>query len=297
MVTHEASSQAAQAIEDGNASTVDSLVIANGSLTSRNVLGPFVHGLIDVAEKNGRALEITTYDDPFTGSSAYGQSYRTERYLRVIRHVRDTRQPDPESPLFLAGQSRGWLTVVQAAEEVVGQQKLGGITGIAPVGHTPMDITVCPKDVAHVLALTAAELLDKRTVFRFGHYARAAKLAMAHNAVSHTIGNAIGDWPPAQALRAASLPLFAEAQEILTTDVTKNVVGLSQQLGHAVVLAACKYDTYAPGQKVIDRIMAEPGFAGRAIIMDTAHNGPLLDRRLILPLYELLVPERPISDS
>lgn len=284
-VTHTATTQAAEAIERGRAQDVRQLIIANGAFTGRAALRPLVEGIIGLAEVSARKLEVTIYDDPRTGSRAYGQSYRTERFVHVVDHVRERHSLDTDKPVHLAGHSRGWITLVQAASASYKDQRIDSLTGIGPVGHTPRDIEVSPKHVLHVLGLTAGELTDRRGWQRDGH-ARAAKIGIAANAIAHTIGNGLSSFTvnPLEIARRSSMPLFQEVQEILTTDITPEVVELSQSIGSVSVLA-CRYDRYAPGERIARRFAAEPDFAGQVIMLDTPHVGPLLDSRLVPDIY------------
>lgn len=290
-VTHTATPQAARAIERGRAQSVRQLIIANGSFTGRSVLRPLVEGLIGAAGQAGKKLEVTTYDDPRTGSRAYGQSYRTERFMCVMDHVRRHRALDTDQPINLAGQSRGWLTLVQAAAAAHKDQRIDSLTGMAPVGHTPRNIQVNTHDVMHVLGLTFGELTDKRAQQRDAH-ARTVKKGIAANAIAHSLGNGFSEFTlnPLEVIKRSTLPMFNEVHEILTTDITPEVVDLSHNVG-AVTLLACRYDRYAPGERIVERFADEPDFAGQVVLLDTPHNGLLLDSQLVSQVYEYTMGE------
>ena len=285
MVTHTATRQAVAAIENGRARDVDELVFANGSFTSRKVLEPLVEGVVALAEQSGRKLEVTTYDDPLTGSRAYGQAYRTERYAHVINHLLRHRRLDTDHPISFAGQSRGWLTIMGMVPDLQGKQELGRLTGMAPVGHTPREIDINTHDVLHVLGMTFGELTDKHANQKDRH-ALAVKFGILGNAIRHTAGNAlaVGDFNPLHMIHNASYPLFQEVQEILTTDVTDVAVEASQHAG-ALTLLAWEDDRDAPGRRIQERFAGIPEFAGSVVLMDTAHNGSLLDKELVPELY------------
>lgn len=289
-VTHTATTQAAEAIENGRAQDVRHLIIANGAFTGRAALRPLVDGLIGMAEQTSKKLEITMYDDPRTGSRAYGQSYRTERFMHVVDHVRQRHSLDTDLPVHLAGHSRGWLTLVQTAVATYKDQRIGSMTGMAPVGHTPKDLVINAHDVMHVVGLTAGELTDKRA--GQGKHARAAKRGLAANAIAHTIGNGLSPFTlnPMEVIRRSSLPLFKEVHEILTTDITQEVVDLSQHVG-SVTIMACRYDRYAPGERIATRFASEADFAGQVLMFDTPHNGLLLDSTLVPEVYGHVVGE------
>jgi hypothetical protein len=283
-VTHTATTQAAEAIEKGRAQDIRQLIIANGAFTGRAALRPLVEGLIGIAGASGKKLEVTTYDDPRTGSRAYGQSYRTERFAHVVDHVRERHSLDTDHPVNLAGQSRGWLTLVQAAAATYKDQRIDSLTGMAPVGHTPRNLQVNTHDVMYVVGLTAGELTDKRA--GQGKHARATKRGLAANAIAHTIGNGFSPFTvnPMEMVRRSSLPLFQEVHEILTTDITPEVVELSKNVGSVTILA-CQHDRYAPGERIAQRFANEPGFAGQVVMLDTPHNGLLMDSRLVPEVY------------
>lgn len=288
-VTHTATPAAARAIEDGQSHGVQEIIMANGSFTGRAVLAPLVENMIDLAHRAGRKLEITTYDDPLTGQSAFRQDARTERFRHVIDHVRTGRRLGEDYPLSLAGQSRGWLSVVGAAIEGCKAERFGRLTGLAPVGHTPHHIEINRHDVTAVLGMTWGELTDEHANQK-DRYALKAKLGIARNAVVHTVGNSIAahDLRPGHAVRNATLPLFREVHEILTTDITDEVVALSNLPGTDVTLFACRHDRYAPGEAIIERFAAIPEFAGQTVLADEAHNSVLLDRHLVPDLYGII---------
>lgn len=295
VVTHTATTEAARAIGRGHTTEVRQLVMANGSFTGRAVLAPLVEGMVQLAERSGQKLEITTYDDPLTGSRAYGQSYRTERYLHVLEHVRRHRQLDTDHPVSLAGQSRGWLTVMGAVMDRYKTEQLGTVTGLAPVGHTPRDIQINMHDVTHVLGMTWGELTDPRANQHDWH-ALTVKANIARNALVHTLGN-VHHRNPWALLQDATMPFMQEVQEILTADITKDVVTASRQLGSALTLVACKYDRYAPGDEIVERFGALPEFAGRVVLLDVPHNGSLLDQHLVPELYGIMLPTVPAQMS
>jgi len=245
-----------------------------------------VDGLVAAAAQAGKKLEVTTYDDPRTGNRAYGQSYRTERFMCVVDHVRQQHSLDTDKPVHLAGQSRGWLTLVQAAAAIHKDQRIDSLIGMAPVGHTPRDIQVNTHDVMHVLGLTVGELTDRRAQQRDAH-ARAVKKGIAANAIAHSLGNGFSEFTlnPLEVVRRAALPMFNEVHEILTTDITPEVIELSRNVG-TVTLLACRYDRYAPGERIVERFANEPDFAGQVLLLDTPHNGLLLDSQLVPSVYE-----------
>lgn len=295
-VTHTTTPAAARAIENGRATEVTELIMANGSFTGRAVLAPLVEGMVRLAANANHPLEVTTYDDPLTGSNAYGQSYRIERYLHVLDHIRSHRGLDTDHPVSLAGQSRGWLTVMGAVMDRHKQERLGTVTGLAPVGHTPRDIQINVHDVMRVLGMTWGELTDPRAD-QHDRHALAVKANIAKNAIVHTLGNGAHHRNPLSALHDALWPFMQEVQEILTTDITKDVVTASGTLGQALTLAPCRYDRYAPGEKIVSRFGALPEFAGRVVLLDVPHNGSLLDQHLVPELYGIMLPTVPAQRS
>ena len=238
------------------------VAFVNGLFEGRDMWRPAVSRMARIALRRGDGFEGFTYDEPRTGSSAYAQDYRTERLLRVAERVVHIDHDD--TPVVLSAHSRGWITSVIAAPELLESQHITSLVGTGVAGHTP-------RSPESVTVRSVAEL-TRQEVTRLGIGGLSMLGALLESAAPHMLTN----------LWASS----TEIATIMTTDITADAVDLSKHM--PVEVWACLRDPYCPGAEVIDHLR-DGGFAGTITAIDTCHNGPLVDPRLSEPLYDYML--------
>lgn len=254
------------------------VVVANGYLEDATVLQASAEALIHRAEQEGQPMQITLHDSPMVGARAYGLSYRTERYERVVDHV-----THGELPVRLSGHSWGLPQVV-----TVGHNRLANglsvesVTGINPNGLTPVRI-----NPASVVDMLYKGVLEARLQAKLLAECDVTAVRLGRNALTHILSNIPG--------------AVIEGYDILTHDFVQDAVDLHGKLkadgASRMKIVGSSLDGVCPSG-IMRKNLIDAGFPEEDFVeLETCHGGPLIDPELVGPIYNAVLLRRTDSSA
>jgi pimeloyl-ACP methyl ester carboxylesterase len=228
------------------------IIIANGWIANARTSGRIARGLVDAAQGN---IRVTVYDDPLVGTSAYGQSYKTERLVRTAQAI--------DTPLTLLGHSRGWLSAVDASADLVECGHVRALAGLTPMGHNEMRqlrIGQTATRVGKEIIASVSTISDAGSIAIIG--------AVGYRGLVHV----------SDRLRQA----MRELEEVLCRDVTPLTVDLSSKVPTTIITGA--RDFMVPTDQ-LQAHLSSNGYRGMFAVTPTTHVGAVSDMRAMAATY------------
>ncbi|HEX3568990.1 MAG TPA: hypothetical protein VHT70_04940 [Candidatus Saccharimonadales bacterium] len=235
-------------------------VIATGWCGGNGTTRGLATGMVRAAVRSGRHdFAVVTYDDPVVGSSAYGQSYKSERFAALAERFAGAR------PVTAIGHSRGWLSVAETGKRLVSDEAIDAAIGLTPIG-------------------LQSSRTRKQTVRALGY-----ELAMGTPSMRRLQGiRALGCLARAATPHMVTRPkaAFREIVDMLEADVTEQTIALSSLTPTSLIRSTD--DRLASGY-TDPEALCEAGYRGTFAEIGGTHFGVVADPHRAAAIYRNVI--------